>query len=83
MRICGLSVKAGRYAGGLPPRTSAGFLWHAFLREGLQVILRLCPGKIIEPIQQICLTGTSLQNLSIPTLKNILIYRKPKAGPYS
>jgi len=47
------------------------------LREGILSV------KIVEPIQQIRLTGESPKILSIPIRKNILIYRKIDEGLYS
>jgi hypothetical protein len=41
------------------------------------------PREIVEPIQQISLTGKSPRILSIPFRKNILIYRISKEGLYS
>ena len=35
----------------------------------------ICLGKIVEPIQQICLTGKSPKIPSIPSVKNILLFR--------
>jgi hypothetical protein len=39
-------------------------------------------GKIVEPIQQICPTGKTPKILSIPSDKNILLFRNGKTGLY-
>jgi hypothetical protein len=52
--------------------------------ESIRIMLRttaICSGKIVKPIQQICLTGKSSKSLSIPSDKNILLFRNSKS-PY-